>query len=42
MALAIAAALGTDADSPAPRGGCSGRATINVSICGRSVKRRMG
>src|ERR1700686_3196157 len=36
MALAMAAALGTEADSPTPSGGWSCRGSINKSILGRS------
>ena len=40
--IATAAALGTDADSPAPMGASSGRSTSSESISGSSSKRRMG
>src|SRR3954469_9536860 len=36
IALAIAAALGTDADSPTPSGGWSGRGIISTSMFGMS------
>ena len=39
---ATAAALGTEADSPAPMGASSGRSTSSESISGSSSKRRMG
>ncbi len=42
MALAIAAALGTDADSPTPSGGWSCRGSIRTSIFGMSGNLMMG
>src|SRR5450830_138441 len=42
IALAIAAALGTEADSPAPMGGSLWRGIISTSICGTSGKVRIG
>src|SRR5690242_2079335 len=42
IAFAIAAALGTEADSPTPSGGWSGRGTISTSILGISGNLMMG
>src|SRR3954453_19559765 len=42
IALAIAAALGTEADSPTPSGGWSGRGSSNTSILGTSGKGMIG
>ena len=42
MALAMAAALGTEADSPEPKGGSSGRGISTTLMTGTSGKVRMG
>ena len=42
IAFAIAAALGTEADSPTPSGGWSGRGSISTSILGTSGKVMIG
>ncbi len=42
IALAIAAALGTDADSPAPSGGSFGRCIVTTSMAGSSGKVMIG
>ena len=42
IALAMAAALGTEADSPTPSGGWSCRGSINTSISGTSGNLMMG
>ncbi|MCY1272822.1 hypothetical protein D9M70_214160 [compost metagenome] len=42
MALAMAAALGTDADSPLPMGGSLWRGIISTSMSGTSGKVRIG
>ena len=42
IAFAMAAALGTEADSPTPRGGWSCRGNISTSMSGRSGKVMIG
>src|SRR5207253_11281671 len=42
IAFAIAAALGTEADSPTPSGGWSWRGSINTSMAGMSGKVMIG
>ena len=42
IAFAIAAALGTDADSPTPSGGWSGRGSSSTSILGTSGNGMIG